>query len=205
MKTNSKKAKSQAKSKKSSLQNGSQTKRQTQNAKTRSQSRGDTDIATLILKDHEPIKKLILVLKDSEVGITKKRIAYAEFEHLLSSHAKAEEKTLYIKMKKETDLKVEGLEGDIEHELADQLMKQIDQIRSDADLWTAKVKVLAELVDHHVKEEEKEVLKEIKLQFDSDERAELGEEYQTLLKQIRSEQDGNSKYNDKEIPRSEYV
>lgn len=200
MKTNSAKAKLQKKSKKDIVK-----KKTSIGSQSKSQSRGDSDITALILRDHEPIRSLILVLKDSEVGITRKRIAYAEFEHLLSSHSKAEEKSLYIKMKKETDLKVIGLEGEIEHELADQLMKEIDQNRGDTDLWTAKVKVLAELVDHHIKEEETEVLKEIKLQFDSRERALLGEEYQSLLNQIRSEQDGNHKYSENEIPMSEYI
>ena len=152
------------------------------------------EITALIRRDHEPIKKLILILKDSEVGIAKKRPAYTEFEHLLSQHAKAEEKSLYVHMKSEDDLKIEGLEGDTEHNIADTLMKEIDGISNDENLWSAKVKVLAELVDHHVKEEENEVLKQVIKEFDVNTRIEIGKEYSELLSHFRAEQNGQSKH-----------
>jgi len=57
------------------------------------------DISSLILHDREIIKNLILVLKDSEVGISKKKSVYAQFEEALSTPAKAEE------ARKEFDLK----------------------------------------------------------------------------------------------------
>ncbi len=142
------------------------------------------DISELILKDHGPIKKLILILKDSEVKIAKKKTAYNDFEKILSLHAKAEEKSLYVHMKTEDELRIEGLEGDVEHLMADRLMKEISQIENDDDLWMAKVKVLSEIVDHHVKEEEKEVLKQVRSEFDSAERIEIGKEYLKLISQL---------------------
>lgn len=144
------------------------------------------DISSLILHDHEVIKKLILVLKDSEVGITKKKSAYVQFEEALSTHAKAEEESLYVHMKKLEALIVKSYEGDVEHAIASQLMKEIDSLKNtNDDLWMAKVKVLAEITDHHVKEEEKEVLKEARKEFDLEERVEIGREYTKLLVLLR--------------------
>ena len=163
------------------------------------------DITALILRDHEPIKELILILKDSEVSITKKRPAYAEFEKILSHHAKAEEKSLYVHMKKEDNLRLEGLEGDVEHTLADQLIKEIDQIKNDDDTWMAKVKVLSELVDHHVKEEEKEVLKQVRKEFDVDTRIEIGKEYSQLLSQFQAMGSGKIKSTEQSNTHAEHV
>lgn len=165
------------------------------------------DIATLVLRDHKPIKELLLILKDPDVSLSKKHTAFMEFEPMLSSHARAEEETLYDQLKDKDKTRIEALEGDSEHEIADRLMNEIKQITGDDDLWMAKVKVLAEVVDHHVKEEEKEVLKESIKSLSTAERAEVGAEYSRLLTKYR---DDGKKSKDKgkrktEEQRAEYI
>ena len=150
------------------------------------------DIISLIMIDHEPLKKLIMTLKDSKVEITKKRPAYREFKRALTVHARAEEESLYVHMKEEDegeDLRVESFEGDAEHAIADNLIKEIDYIGTNDDKWMAKVKVLAELVEHHIKEEEKEFFKRIRKEFTTDERAEIGKEYINLFSRFSEDAD----------------
>ncbi len=173
--------------------------------KDKSEKNSSGDITSLILRDHEPIKRLILTLKDPEIAFSKKHLAYKEFERALSSHAKAEEESLYVHMKNEDDFRIEGLEGDTEHGLADQLMKEIDQIENDGDLWMAKVKVLAEVVDHHVKEEEKDVLKQVQKEFDIDTRIEIGKEYSQLISQFRQDRNLRTKSTESTDLRAEHV
>ncbi len=172
---------------------------------TKAISRSD-DITSLILKDHAPLKKLILTLKDPKVEIMKKRPAYIEFKRALTAHAKAEEESLYIHMKEEAegdDLRIEGYEGDTEHAIADTLFKEIDYIGSNDDKWMAKVKVLAELVDHHIKEEEKEFFKRIRKEFDATERIEIGKEYSRLFSQFSEEDEEEEMDEDKKRKPSE--
>ncbi len=76
---------------------------------------------------------------------------------------------------------MEGLEGDTEHAIADQLINEIKASEQDEDLWNAKVKVLAELVEHHIEEEEGELSKEIRKEFDAETRVQIGEDYTNLL------------------------
>ncbi len=45
----------------------------------------------------------------------------------------------------------------------------------------AKVKVVAELVEHHIEEEEGEMFKEIRKEFDKEIRMQIGEDYTRLL------------------------
>ena len=48
-------------------------------------------------------------------------------------------------------------EAQVEHDSAKMLIKQIQQMQADEELFDAKVKVLSEYIEHHVKEEEDEM------------------------------------------------
>lgn len=149
------------------------------------------EITALILEDHKPLKKLIKILKDDEESLAKRKKAFSQFAPLLTIHAKSEERALYTRMKEEDELRVEGLEGDTEHHIADSLVKEIKGIE-DKDEFTAKAKVLAELVEHHIEEEEKEMLKEIRKEMELSERQEIGAEYLQLKQQIAAEEGAGS-------------
>jgi iron-sulfur cluster repair protein YtfE (RIC family) len=45
-------------------------------------------------------------------------------------------------------------EGDVEHDAAKKLIKEIEAGKAGDDHWDAKVKVLGEMIKHHVREEE---------------------------------------------------
>ncbi len=141
-------------------------------AKTTKRNKGD--IIEIILQDHKPLKKLIKVLK-GDVGLSEKRRAFKEFAPLLGAHAKPEEETLYVTFE-DDDMRSEGFEGETEHGIADQLIEEIKGL-DDTDMWMAKAKVLAELVEHHIEEEEDEIFPEYKKHSDIDERVSLGEDY----------------------------
>ena len=144
------------------------------------------DIIDLILDDHKDLKRLIKTLKDSEADLGERYAAFEEFAPLLTIHAKPEEQSLYIEMKKDDELRSEGMEGDVEHALADQLLNEIKNTE-DEDLWSAKVKVLAELVEHHIEEEEDTLLPDYKKHSDKAQRIELGEKFLALKETIGME------------------
>lgn len=147
----------------------------TRTAKRAPRAAGD-DIVQLILADHKPIKELIKTLKDSEAGFSKRQAAFEKFGALLTAHAKSEEQALYVDMKEDKEMRTEGFEGDVEHMLADQLLQEA-QATNDEDLWSAQVKVLAELVEHHLEEEEKEMLPDYRKHSSEEERSALGQKY----------------------------
>lgn len=141
------------------------------------------DIVALILKDHEPLKALIETLKSSELEKSDKETALEEFIFLLTTHAKAEEKSLYVQMKEYEELRVESFEGDTEHAIADQLVQEINASPDD-DEWNAKVKVLAELVEHHIEEEENSLLPDVSETMDASVRTGVGQMYIQLKADI---------------------
>ncbi len=154
-----------------------------------SQSQEEGDILELILEDHKPLKQLIKILKDPEkYSLEERRDAFEDFAPLLTIHAKPEEESLYIFMKDkdEDELKVQGYEGDVEHAIADQLVNEIKETGNE-DLWSARVKVLAEMVEHHIEEEEDEMFPEIRKNSELEERAKLGTLYMQLKTQFDAE------------------
>lgn len=137
------------------------------------------DIISLILEDHKPLKELIKVMKDSEKSAEERFEAFQVFAPALIAHAKPEEQTLYVVMKKDEELREEAFEGDVEHILADQLVEEIKR-ENDKDVRSAKIKVLAELVEHHIEEEESDLLPEFKKHSEATDRASLGNQFLSL-------------------------
>lgn len=134
------------------------------------------DIISVIEQDHKPLKELIEVMKDPDYSVDERQQAFAEFAPLLVTHAKAEEKALYDFLKKSSDLRVHAFEGEAEHMVADQLCEEIKRT-TDLDQMSAKIKVLAEAVEHHIKEEENDILPEVKKHFSEDTLKRLTDEY----------------------------
>ena len=160
----------------------------------------DHDILKLCREDHKPLKKLIEVLKDPDEKFDVRQDAFVEFEILLNLHSVSEEVTLYMALKShEEELRIEGYEGDIEHGLAKGMLEKTKESEEDEEFWTASAKVLAELVEHHIEEEEKNVFPRFKKRSTSEERIHLGDEY-LLLKSNLEDSAGNSSHkNEKPI------
>lgn len=137
---------------------------------------GSDDIVKLILDDHKPLKQLIKVMKNTDKEYSERKNAFEKFSELLLAHAKPEEQALYEFMKGAVDMRTEAFEGDVEHMIADQLIEQV-KLTDDEDIWSARVKVLAELVEHHIEEEEEDMLPDFRKETDSEERVILGQKY----------------------------
>lgn len=147
---------------------------------------GTEDIIQLILEDHKPLKRLIKVLKSDSAEFPEKQVAFEELAPTLVCHAKPEEQSWYVAMKQQDEMVVEGIEGDVEHQLADQLVEEIKRCQ-DEDEYMAKCKVLAEMLEHHIKEEEEEMLPDYKEKTDIEERREVGRLYLRLREQMIAE------------------
>jgi hemerythrin superfamily protein len=80
----------------------------------------------------------------------------------LSIHAEIEEELFYPALRdvlEEQDLLDEA---QVEHDMAKQLIDDLESMDPDEDLYDAKVTVLGEYVKHHVEEEEKEIFAKAK-------------------------------------------
>lgn len=151
-------------------------KKVTTKKKTAVKADSSQDIIKLILADHKPLKNFIKILKDSDKDLNVRRKALEEFAPLLINHAQSEERALYSFMERDKELREESFEGEVEHELAELMLESINGEKNQ-DMWSAKVKVLAELVEHHIKEEESEALPDVRKATSLEQRLEMGAKY----------------------------
>lgn len=146
------------------------------------------DIIKLILEDHKSLKYGIKILTSEEASDADKQKALKKFINDLVIHSKVEEQSLYDNVVAVKKLRESILEGYEEHALADILVEQLESSGYESE-WDdeigAKAKVLAELVEHHVEEEEEETLPEVRSAFAKHELVELGQIYLAARSQMR--------------------
>lgn len=154
-----------------------------------------SDLITAIKQDHEGLRQYIGVLKDTKRDMAERRRAYELFSSLLKSHTVAEEDTVYKPIEKHAkqDLVIRIEEGFVEHRVADDVMARLEAA-TDPVIWSAHANVLAELVDHHLKEEENEMFPMVRKQISKKLEADLIVQYLDLRaktqKKVTSENAG---------------
>lgn len=140
-----------------------------------------TDLISAIKQDHEGLRQYIDVLKDTDREMAERRRAYALFSALLKSHTVAEEEAVYkpIERPAKSDLVIRIEEGFVEHRVCDDIMTRMEKT-DDAVVWSAHANVLAELVEHHLDEEEEKMFPLIREQISKSMEADLIIDYLDL-------------------------
>jgi hemerythrin superfamily protein len=129
-------------------------------------SAGSEDAIKLLTADHKEVKALFKeyekLVKDEAEDEEKQALA-EQICMMLTVHATTEEE-LFYPAAREALGEDEDLvdEADVEHATAKELIAQIQGSSPDDPHYDAKVKVLGEYIDHHVKEEEGEMFPKAK-------------------------------------------
>lgn len=119
-----------------------------------------TAIERELKSDHKEISKLLSDLEKANESESKNRGAiFQKLEQKLLAHSKAEDKVYYSKLKKYEKTEDMIYEAKEEHKIITNLLKEIALIDITQPKWKAKCKVLKEMVEHHVEEEEGELFK----------------------------------------------
>lgn len=158
------------------------------------------DIIYLIKKDHKSLKESIKVLCQLSSSKNEKIRALRELIGNLNLHAKAEEQALYENIVEEESLRETCLEGFEEHAIADLLAHQFlsqDFEKNWSQEIAAKAVVFAEIVKHHIDEEESDLLPDLKLLMTKERLLDLGKKYQQIYLNLKVEQNNKAKYSGK--------
>jgi hypothetical protein len=117
------------------------------------------DPMTILKADHREVKKLLTALGDSEEGPEREKMA-AEVEAALTLHMRIEEDIVYPAVAEYVGEEDEE-EAEIEHGLArDGLSKMMSMV--DVPGFGAAAQMLLGGIEHHVEEEETEILPALK-------------------------------------------
>ena len=120
------------------------------------------DACALLDAQHREVKKLFnsydeLAGSKARGSIAKRKEIALEICQKLTAHAQIEEEIFYPALRaalKDTDILAEA---EVEHAGAKDLIAQIESMGEPDEMFDAKVKVLGEYIDHHVKEERNEI------------------------------------------------
>jgi hemerythrin superfamily protein len=130
----------------------------------KSASRG-TDAIALLKADHAQVKQYFKdyeKLVKAEASGDEKQALAEQICTMLTVHATIEEEIFYPAAREVLDDEALVDEADIEHASAKELIAQIQGMDPSQDHYDARVKVLGEYIDHHVKEEQDELFPKVK-------------------------------------------
>lgn len=139
------------------------------------------DVLTLLKNDHKTVGGLLDQAKQCEPGDGRLAKLAEEIESALTVHAEIEEQYFYPRLhdrSKESDDLVDVFEAYTEHELIKMLIALLKSGREPDEEFKAELQVLAENVEHHVKEEESTIFTLARQLLDREELDELGNEMQ---------------------------
>lgn len=147
-----------------------------------------TDAVSLLSSDHEEVKDMFEAYADlveSEASSDERRAMAEEICLALTVHATIEEEIFYPAARDALDEQDLLDEAEVEHASAKDLIAQIMDMDADEELFDAKVTVLGEYIEHHVKEEEDEMFPKVR-EADVDLEA-LGEQMQVRKEDLMAE------------------
>ena len=129
------------------------------------------DAIKLLKDDHAEVKKLFGEydkLAKRQADAAEREMLALKICEMLTVHTKIEEEIFYPACREvlqQGDDLVD--EAAVEHTSAKELIRQIESGKPDDDLYDAKVKVLGEYVNHHVKEEQNELFPKVRGRIDT--------------------------------------
>jgi hemerythrin superfamily protein len=125
-----------------------------------------TDAIKLLTQDHKEVKRLFddyKKLAEQEADASERQELAARICAMLTVHTTIEEELLYPLAREALGEEADLIdEAAVEHASAKDLIAQIEAGSPDEPLYDAKVTVLGEYIQHHVKEEEGEIFPKLK-------------------------------------------
>jgi hemerythrin superfamily protein len=134
---------------------------------------------TMLKSDHVKVKKLLRELDETtERAVKERERLVREIEREIKMHSQIEEEVFYPAFKaatEKTDSEDLFYEATEEHHLVDIELPSLKACNPKSPEFGAKAKVLKDLIEHHVREEEGQMFARARQLFDDDQLRELGD------------------------------
>lgn len=140
---------------------------------------GEPDILDTLKKEHEAVKGLLSKLDASESAQERQSLV-RQITAALVPHTVAEEKVVYkmVIALPDRQAQVDGHEGTLEHQWASKTLERLGAIADAGGAeHRATAKVLKELVEHHIEEEEENIWRDVRTHCSHEDRARLDAEF----------------------------
>jgi hemerythrin-like domain-containing protein len=147
----------------------------------------DADILDTLKQEHRDVAEMLERLVESN-GAAERRKLLASIKNALVPHLRAEEKVVYdaVLALRGKEQKIHGEEGYMEHALGDKMLAQLGKMKDPMSAeFSAGAKVLKELVEHHVEEEEKNIWSDVEGNFSDDDRIAMNKKFLAAQKRVK--------------------
>jgi len=147
----------------------------------------DNDILDTLKQDHEDVAEMLEKLVESTTA-AQRRSLLTSIKEALVPHLRAEEKVVYdaVGALRGKEQKIHSEEGYLEHALGDKTLQQLGKMKDPmSPEFSAGAKVLKELVEHHVEEEEKNLWADVKEHFSDDDRIAMNKKFLAAKKRVK--------------------
>lgn len=140
------------------------------------------DAIKLLKQQHREVEKLFAQFEKAETDDAREEL-FTRIADNLAAHCLIEEKIFYpsVYVGPTEDKLKEAVE---EHLGAKRLISDLLDMEASDTQFTAKVKVLEEMIKHHVEEEESELFKQVRKLLTRAELTSLGEQMQALFAEV---------------------
>jgi iron-sulfur cluster repair protein YtfE (RIC family) len=136
--------------------------------------------------DHSEVDSLLSEIKDCDNAAERMRL-FAEMKSKLIPHLDAEQEVLYQRLErgKSAESRRFGHEGTSEHDAAERQVEKMSSMGDPmTDRWEGELKVLIDLIEHHVNEEESTGFSCARDEFDKEQLEAMRDEFQTRKAQL---------------------
>jgi len=147
----------------------------------------ETDILDTLKKEHDEVKALLSDLEGAETP-GERRALVQKIKAALVPHTKAEEKVVYdaVIALRDKDAQTDGHEGYLEHEWASKTLQRLASIsNATSPEHKAAGKVLKELVEHHISEEERNIWSDVKKNFSVEDRVDMNVAFEAAKSRVK--------------------
>jgi hemerythrin-like domain-containing protein len=159
-------------------------------SRSRSNRSAPKDAIALLKQDHADVKELLSQLERTTTRAASKRMTLLEkIARMVRVHAKIEEEIFYPAFAEAGDTSEDeklGYEAKEEHGLVDIVLPELEATDASTELFSARAKVLKDLIEHHAEEEERQMFPRAKKLIERDELVQLGESLASRKEDLES-------------------
>lgn len=144
-------------------------------------------IYDILEREHREVAKLLEQLcATGQKDLSKRKRLFTQIQEDLLEHSEAERQVFYRELKAHDDLKEYAFEGREEHSLVKKVLREMDRMDHANERWIVKARVLKELVEHHVEEEEQEMFPRARQAIGQERAVELGREFKAAKQKVEA-------------------
>jgi hemerythrin superfamily protein len=147
----------------------------------------DADILDTLKQEHRDVAEMLERLVESNSAAGRKSLL-TSIKSALVPHLHAEEKVVYdaVLALRGNEQKTHGEEGYMEHALGDKMLTSLSKMANlTSPEFSAGAKVLKELVEHHVEEEERDIWSDVKANFSDEDRTAMNRRFLAAKKRVK--------------------